>query len=158
MAIFGVRPGEVPSLVLSADGFANCLTTKLKRALPSTRDVMALPKSWVEELNLQQVSIPGNNRWTKPEDYNSDTARLFLTNWNQWWSRQPTHLEQARALLPDYQNYDLRYAWALIDITNRDKSLAVLGPVIRNRFCIEGKLLEKRSLFVGDVHVCFEIT
>ena len=113
MAVFGVRPGEVPSLVLAEDGFASCLTTKLKRALPATRDVMALPKSWLEELNLHQVSIPGNNRWTKPEDYNSDVARLFVTNWNQWWSRQPTHLKDARALLPDYQNYDLRHAWAL---------------------------------------------
>lgn len=113
MAVFGVRPGEVPSLVLAEDGLASCLTTKLKRALPSIRDVMALPKSWVEELNLHQVSIPGNNRWTKPEDYNSDVARLFVTNWNQWWNRHPQHLERARELLPDYQNYDLRHAWAL---------------------------------------------
>ena len=113
MAVFGVRPGEVPSLVLAEDGFASCLTTKLKRARPATRDVMALPNSWFEELGLQDVFIPGNYRWTRPEDYNSDTARLFVTNWNQWWNRQPTHLKQARAILPKYQNYDLRHAWAL---------------------------------------------
>lgn len=113
MAVFGVRPGEVPSLVLAEDGFASCLTTKLKRALPVTRDVMALPKSWVVELDLHDVSIPGNYRWIQPEEYNSDRARLFVTNWNQWWSRQPAHLMQARAILPKYQNYDLRHAWAL---------------------------------------------
>ena len=113
MAVFGVRPGEVPSLVLAEDGFASCLTTKLKRAQPATRDVMALPNSWFEELDLQNVFIPGNYRWTRPEDYNSETARLFVTNWNQWWNRQPTHLKQARAILPKYQNYDLRHAWAL---------------------------------------------
>ena len=113
MAVFGVRPGEVPSLVLEEDGLASCLTTKLKRALPSTRDVMALPNSWIKELDLHNVSIPGNYRWTQPEDYNSDRARLFVTNWNQWWNRRPQHLEQARELLPDYQNYDLRHAWAL---------------------------------------------
>ncbi|CAI8168878.1 MAG: Uncharacterised protein [Prochlorococcus marinus str. MIT 9215] len=113
MAVFGVRPGEVPSLVLAEDGFASCLTTKLKRALPTTRDVMALPNSWVVELNLHDVSIPGNNRWTKPEEYNSDVAQRFVNNWNQWWKRQPTHLKQARAILPKYQNYDLRHAWAL---------------------------------------------
>ena len=113
MAVFGVRPGEVPSLVLAEDGFASCLTTKLKRALPATRDVMALPNSWVEELDLHDVFIPGNYKWTRPEDYNSDTARLFVTNWNQWWNRHPTHLKQARAILPKYQNYDLRHAWAL---------------------------------------------
>ena len=113
MAVFGVRPGEVPSLVLADDGFASCLTTKQKRAMPATRDVMALPKSWVDELKLHDVSIPGNNRWTKPEEYNSDVAWLFVTNWNQWWNRQPRYLEQARVLLPNYQNYDLRHAWAL---------------------------------------------
>ena len=113
MATYGVRPGEVPSLVLLDDGFATCLTTKTKRSLPSVRDAMALPKGWVDELNLHQVEIPGDGRWVRPEDYDSDEARAFVSNWNQWWNRKPSHLEKARELMPDYQNYDLRHAWAL---------------------------------------------
>lgn len=113
MATYGVRPGEIPSLVLLDDGFATCLTTKTKRSLPSMRDVMALPKGWVNELNLQEIEIPGDRRWINPEDYESDAARAFVDNWIQWWNRKPAQLEKARKLMPNYQNYDLRHAWAL---------------------------------------------
>lgn len=113
MAIYGLRPGEVPSLVLKKDGFGSSLNTKLKRSLPAERDVMALPKSWVEKLDMHNIYIPGNQRWIKPQEYDSGAARKFVNNWIQWWNRSPKYLSKAKSIMPNFQNYDLRHAWAL---------------------------------------------
>lgn len=54
MGVFGVKPGEVPYLVLVEDGSASCLTTNQKIALTSH----TLCVGFVQELGRGAEPVP----------------------------------------------------------------------------------------------------
>ena len=77
-ATYWVRPAEVPSLVMHDDGTASCLSLKVKGRKPVQRTCFALPKAWIEMLNLAQVDIPSGARWIEPDAYDSAIAQRWV--------------------------------------------------------------------------------
>ena len=115
-ATFGVRPAEVPSLVLNGDGTASAITLKRHGRKPTLRTCMALPGSWVERWNLQNVDIPGEARWVRPEQYSSNEGRRWVSAW-----RHGLRTKKLQALLQEhmadgFDNVTLRHCWAVRSI------------------------------------------
>jgi integrase len=74
-----------------------------------------LPRSWIEELSLDQIDIPGGVRWSDPDDYDSDTSRRWVESW-----RHGLRAADARAAVEllgtAFTSYDLRHCWAVRSI------------------------------------------
>ena len=115
MATFGCRPAEVPSLVIHEDGTANCLTVKRRNRAPAVRTCFALPRTWIERYTLMNVTIPGDTRWIRPEQYASDIGKRFVDAWRH--GRRTKELRPIfEALAPEFDLYDLRHRWAIRSI------------------------------------------
>jgi len=116
-ATFGQRPGEVPSLVIGEDGkTASSITVKRHKRKPAMRTCFALPSAWVERWNLRDVDIPGEFRWTRPEDYDSRSGERFVSTW-----LSGLRAKKIRAAINDhlgegYNNQLLRHCWAVRSI------------------------------------------
>ena len=113
LVVYGCRPAEVFSLSPAGDGTARVLTVKRKGKLPIWRTALALPKSWVDQFQLQEIQ----RRWdcTSPSAYDSLEARRLTQAWGKWFVAQA----------PGLQLYDLRHAWAVRSIRrNLNASLA----------------------------------
>jgi len=113
LAVYGCRPAEVFSLSPAGDGTARVLTVKRKGRLPLWRTALALPKSWVEQFQLLDIT----RRWdcTSPSTYDSLESRRLTQAWGKWFVAQA----------PGLQLYDLRHGWAVRSIRkNLNASLA----------------------------------
>tara|TARA_B100001029_G_scaffold42717_1_gene33389 strand:+ start:128 stop:1345 length:1218 start_codon:yes stop_codon:yes gene_type:complete len=100
MIIYGCRPSEALSLSPNKNGTASCLTLKIKKDVPDRRTALALPKVYVEKLDLYNISR--SLEFLDPEDYDPIEAKNFTNRWGKWLKRQS----------PDLQLYDLRHSWA----------------------------------------------
>ena len=115
LATFGCRPAEVPSLVLHEDGTADCLTIKRRNRAPAQRTCFALPRAWIDRFSLGNMSIPGETRWTQPDQYNSDLGKKFVDAWRH--SRRSREIKPILdAHIPEFDLYDLRHRWAIRSI------------------------------------------
>lgn len=115
LATFGCRPAEIPSLVLHDDGTAQVLTIKRRNRAPAVRTCFALPRAWLDRYALGELSIPGETRWTQPEEYDSARAKRFVDAWRH--SRRAKDIAPLFArLLPEFDLYDLRHRWAIRSI------------------------------------------
>lgn len=115
MATYGCRPAEVPSLVLHEDGTADCLTIKRRNRAPAKRTCFALPRAWIDRFDLQNISIPGETRWTQPDEYNSALGKKFVDSWRH--SRRSQEIRPlVEAHILEFDLYDLRHRWAIRSI------------------------------------------
>ena len=115
LAAFGCRPAEIPSLIPSEDGTAQCLTIKRRNKAPAIRTCFAFPKQWIERYDLCNVRIPNEARWTVPSEYDSALGKKFVDSWRH--SRRSQEMRDLFAeLLPDFDLYDLRHRWAIRSI------------------------------------------
>lgn len=112
MAVYGVRPGEIPSLVPSDDGTATVLTLKRKHHAPSPRTCFALPTEWIERLQLHRVEIPHDARWTSPEQYDSDRAKRWGASFYRAMRTKPVQAALQAVGIEKLDLYGLRHAWA----------------------------------------------
>ncbi len=115
LATFGCRPAEVPSLVLNTDSTAQCVTIKRRNRTPVLRTCFALPRSWIERYALDKIEIPGEYRWTRPDQYDSSLSRRFVDAWRH--SRRSREIKPIfDELLHEFDLYDLRHRWAVRSI------------------------------------------
>lgn len=115
IATFGCRPAEVPSLVIHEDGTAQCLTIKRRNRAPSLRTCFALPRGWIDRYDLGTIRIPGETRWTQPDQYASAEGKRFVDAWRH--GRRTKELRPIfEELLPEFDLYDLRHRWAIRSI------------------------------------------
>ena len=115
-ATFGVRPAEVPSLVLNSDGTASAITLKRHGRKPTLRTCMALPSAWVERWDLQNVDIPGEARWVRPEQYSSDEGRRWVSAWRHGLRTKKNQELLQEHLADGFDNVTLRHCWAVRSI------------------------------------------
>ncbi len=115
-ATFGVRPAEVPSLELNGDGTASAITLKRHGRKPTLRTCMALPGDWVERWNLQNVDIPGEARWIRPEHYSSDEGRRWVSAWRHGLRTKKNQALLQEHLTEGFDNVTLRHCWAVRSI------------------------------------------
>ncbi len=115
LATYGCRPAEVPSLVLHEDGTADCLTIKRRNRAPVVRTCFAHPRAWIDRFSLGDASIPGETRWTHPEQYDSALGKKFVDSWRH--SRRSREVRKIiEAHIPEFDLYDLRHRWAIRSI------------------------------------------
>ncbi len=115
LATYGCRPAEIPSLVIHDDGTAECLTIKRRNRAPMLRTCFAHPRAWIERFSLADISIPGETRWTHPEQYDSALGKKFVDSWRH--SRRSHEIHQIiEAHIPEFDLYDLRHRWAIRSI------------------------------------------
>ena len=115
LATYGCRPAEVPSLVLHEDGTADCITIKRRNRSPAKRTCFALPRAWIENFKLANISIPGGTCWTQPEQYDSALGKKFVDAWRH--SRRSKEIRLIlEAQIPEFDLYDLRHRWAIRSI------------------------------------------
>lgn len=114
LATYGCRPAEIPSLVLHDDGTAQCITVKRRNRNPSVRTCFALPRAWIDDYELGELSIPGGHRWIRPEEYDSAKAKVFVDAWRH--SRRNKEVQRLIGNLPEFDLYDLRHRWAIRSI------------------------------------------
>ena len=115
LATYGCRPAEVPSLVLHEDGTADCLTIKRRNRAPAKRTCFALPRAWIARFSLDEITIPGETRWTQPEQYDSALGKKFVDAWRH--SRRSQEIGRIiEAHIPEFDLYDLRHRWAIRSI------------------------------------------
>jgi integrase len=112
MATYGVRPGEVPSVVPGDDGTAQSLTLKRHHRAPAPRTCFALPAAWIERLQLNRVEIPHGARWTRPEEYDSDRAKRWGESFYRAMRTKPVREALADIGADELDLYGLRHAWA----------------------------------------------
>lgn len=112
MAAYGVRPGEVPSVVPNDDGTATVLTLKRHHRAPSPRTCFALPTEWIERLQLHRVEIPHDARWTRPEQYDSDRAKRWGESFYRSMRTKPVQSALQDVGAEELDLYGLRHAWA----------------------------------------------
>lgn len=112
MAGFGVRPGEVPSLVPGDDGTATVLTLKRHHRAPAPRTCFALPAEWIDRLKLHRVEIPHGARWTRPEQYDSDRAKRWGESFYRAMRTKPVQAALREVGAEALDLYGLRHAWA----------------------------------------------
>ena len=112
MAVFGVRPGEVPSVVPGDDGTATVLTLKRHHRAPAPRTCFALPAVWIERLQLHRVEIPHGARWMRPEQYDSDRAKRWGESFYRAMRTKPVKAALQVVGAEKLDLYGLRHAWA----------------------------------------------
>jgi integrase len=112
MATYGVRPGEVPSVVPGDDSTAQALTLKRHHRAPALRTCFALPAPWIERLQLHRVEIPHGARWTCPEEYDSDRAKRWGESFNRAMGTKLVREALAEVGAEGLDLYGLRHAWA----------------------------------------------
>ena len=112
MATFGVRPSEIPSLVLQDDGTAQVLTVKRHNRPPELRTCFALPSDWITRFRLDQIQIPHEARWTRPEEYDSAEARRWVERWYRAMKSKSAQEALGAVSASELDLYGLRHAWA----------------------------------------------
>ena len=103
--IYGCRPSEVFSLFPNNNGTAKVFTIKKKKGLPTIRTAMALPKDFVDKLNLYEISRP--IEFKHPKDFDPIATKFLTDSWGSWLDNK----------YPGLNLYDLRHSWAKRSIT-----------------------------------------
>ena len=105
LIIYGCRPKEVFSLIPYSNGEATVLEMNSKSKNNKTRKVLAIPKDFVEKLNLfDQVSKPIS--YTNINDFNEEEVNNIMKKWLNW----------VRDVEPKYKINDFRHFWAVRSI------------------------------------------
>ncbi len=68
--------------------------------MPDRRTALAIPKEYVEKLDLYNISH--SIEFLDPEDFDTIEAKNYANRWGKWLKRQSS----------DLQLYDLRHSWA----------------------------------------------
>ena len=131
-ATYGCRVAETASIIPKKEGkLADCLTTDKREGGPTgTRTCIALSMRWVERYELTNVYIPGDFRWTTPEEYeaaqiplektprSSSQVRRFEYRWRNFLQKSPAAAE-ARRIWPDYNKLGVRHFWGIQAALNK---------------------------------------
>ena len=125
-ATYGCRVSETASLVPKRGGkLADCLTIDKREGGPqNTRTAFALSMNWVERYDLNNVYIPGDFRWTTPDDYaealkplsnrprSSSRVKRFENRWRAFL-RDSESAKEARKIWPEYNKLGVRHYWGI---------------------------------------------
>jgi uncharacterized Ntn-hydrolase superfamily protein len=125
-AIYGCRVNETASLVPKLGGkLADCLTIDKREGGPqNTRTAIALSMKWVERYKLTNVYIPGDFRWTTPDEYiealkplentqrSSSRVKCFENRWRAFL-RDSEAAKAARKIWPEYNKLGVRHYWGI---------------------------------------------
>ena len=110
LVTYGCRVSEVYSLKPDKDGTAQVLGIKQKGEPPQPRTALALPRAYVESLDLYKVSKPIEIE--SAEDYNSLKVKQVTDRFAKWIKKHCGHM--------NLQGKDLRHSWAIRSILESD--------------------------------------
>ncbi len=84
--LYGCRPEEIFSLIPNANGTGSVLNIKNTYQYNLRRKVLAIPKDFVEKLNIcDQVSKPIST--ITLNEFNKQEVKVIMDNWSNWFKR-----------------------------------------------------------------------
>ncbi|QNJ13969.1 putative phage integrase [Synechococcus sp. A18-46.1] len=108
LLVYGCRVSEVFSLVPSETGAtASVLGIKQKNAPPEQREALALPKEWIEPLEICTVERP--YEFLDPVAYDSNKTKGHVDRMNKW-------LQSRWCGTVKLENSNLRHSWCIRSI------------------------------------------